>query len=587
MSHPPTPASPSVAHTVRRWWWLPVLVAVLGAATAVVLGSTGDPAEDSGSTAVVQLDTTDGAINSASEHALVISTPTRERASAALADDRVLASASELLGRSTVRVDAVSGAVHITVTGSPTTDTVVANALADSYVEERTIRHGERRDARAQFLAEQSSTLTRDLLAANLLMAQADEDDRDRDRLESRVLALELERDRLELEAQATDDIERQLAALRGELDGRTPAVEPVELARAQASADLSSAQLEEVRSELSGLTAPAVTPATLIEPASRSISSGAAGVDSTLLIALTTIGLLLGLATVGFIHLVSSPRADVSPLPLSDPLPRLAPNAVTPPDEPPPASGAGATATERLEAMQPIVPKAPVGPTVSEPISLTAPARPHAGVNGKSKTTSTAIEPEAIANIPAPPPDHTHPVTINHPDSDAGRAYTALAALLVERAGDHTTPAVSFIGPGTGVGRTTVAVNVAAAAAEAGHQTLLVSPLWEEIEIPGLPVLPPGLGISEPEDFPPPTEFRAALDDVAALVDIVFIDTEPSDLHPETAALAAATNLTAIVVMAGRSNIAAVSDLADDLAAAGANVAGLVVNAHEIAVSL
>ncbi|MDG2112319.1 MAG: hypothetical protein P8N02_06875 [Actinomycetota bacterium] len=613
MSHAPSSAS----GTVGRWRWLPVLGGVLFSAAGLLLGS-GDGAEGpAASTAVVQLDATGSALNAAAEHAIALSATTREQASEALAKDGVTMSAGELSGRSIVSVDAASGVVRLSVSGAGATASSAANALAETYVEERTSQLDAHRNERARFLAERSSTLTRDLLAANLLVAEAASDDRIRDRLESRLLALEVERDQLQLDAVATDDIERQLADLKSQLELREPAVDPIELARAQASADLASSQLQDVRNELLDLTAPSGVSATIIESATTSTVTGdEAGLDLALVIGLAALGLVLGLAALTVIHLASAPTATTSPDPLSEPPPRLVSNgsrapletAPSPSEPSPPAPAqpepaqpvrsaaalpAHPTASERLRATEPIVPRPPVGPTVSEPPSTaTSPGRrATTTAKGGSRSASTASqvpgEPETIANIPAPPVGHTHPVTINHPDSDAGVAYTELSTLLVERAGDGTTPTVSFVGPGQGIGRTTVAVNVAAAATSAGMQTLLVSPLWDEIDIPGLPVLPPGLGITDPEAFPPPEDFRAALSDVAALIDIVFIDTEPADLHPEVAALAAATDLTAVVVMAGRSNITAVNDLGETLAAEGANIAGVVVNAHEAAANL
>gem|GEM_PF-6900315 len=564
---------PVRSHTSRppaRIWWIPVLLAV--AAAGAVLASTAfEDDEPSTAVATVRLDARASGNNATAERAVAESAETRQLALDDLAASGVATTDADLVLRSSFAVDPGAGALTVAVTGDRSSDAVIAASLAQAYVDLSTNSVAAERDARARFLAEQTSTMTRDLLTANVIIEEARSDERQLDRLESRVLALEVERDRLELDGASTADVERQLDILRSQVAAWEPVVPVTELARAAASADLLTGQLETLRAELFEVAGPAASGAELVG-VSTVEGAAAASVDGVLLLAAVSAAVLLGLVV-----MLAFGQAPV--VTVTAPEPRLVPNGATASPIAVPTQG---LASERLTAQ--------IAPSAPRP-SAVAGATPTAV--GQIIETPPAIVDDrpaealpTVGSIPAAPPDHVHPLTINHPDSPAGQAYAQLTEALISDLGSSATPSIAFVGPGRATGRTTVAVNVAAAANAAGHDVLLVTPLWEEVDIPGLPVLPPGLGITDADHFPAPNEFADALADVASMIDVVIVDTDPADLHPDVAALAAQTELTAIVVMTGRSNVAAVTQLAEDLRSAGAQIAGVVVNAHEAAVS-
>jgi hypothetical protein len=683
----------------RRVWWLPIALAAAGGLVAVGLGLL-EQSPRPASRVVVQVGEGDVSVSAPAEYALATSAATRERASESLADAGVRLSPSELLGRSTVEVDPLAGTVEISVSGAADTDTTVAEVLAEAYLTERQLAEAATRDERARFLAEQSATVTRDLLTATLTVATADDDMRDLGRLESRLVALEVERDRLELVGASTADVERQLADVQGRIDSRTPSVSTVDLARAQASVSLLTAQLETIRVELMNLSGPLPDAGHVLVPAAAAPADGSTGVELPLVALFAGVGLLVGLVvaiatrsltrtpspmvldevpaptvypepsdagrpmptvvpapaagpvivqapartTIGApivpsvaappIHDPRSPVTVDEPKPQPEPEPEPAPapapepirheeapeTAREPepgaPPEPPETAAEDATnpSTRPDDAPMTLEPSptavvpdveptpepasvdnapradpmtqlpAPLPPPPSPPAQGSAPPVERGAVT--EPVDPGWVEPTTIAIIPPAAETQVHPVTINHPASAAAVAYFDLTRRLMASVSHLPTPAVCFVGPGSGTGRTTLAVNVAAAAVSAGHKTLLVTPLWEEVDIPGLPVLPPGLGITEPSSFPGPREFREALTDVSSLIDVVFIDTDAADTHPEAIELAALSDLAAVVAMGGPTGDEAVADIVRRLGQLGGRIAGVVVNAHEAALA-
>jgi len=549
---------------VARPWWIPVVLAVLAAAGVLAVGAF-ESGEPSTAMATVRLETATAGFDSTSERALAGSAETMAAATDPMEESGIAVTEADLQIRSSVAIDPGAGAITIAVTGDRSTDALIATALAEAYIDIRTQINADERDERARFLAEQISTMTRDLLTAHLTVESARVDERELDRLESRVLALEVERDQLELDGVSTTEVERQLDLLRSQLAARQPTVPLTELARANATADLLNGQLETLRTELLDVAGPAPAPAELAG-VSTIEGESSSSVDGLLLLAAVSAATLIGLV----VMLVVSQPPVVT---VTTPELRLVSNGAPTADlsQPRPAS-------ERLGT--PLFSTAPEAPAVRA-VSPQTIEMPVVQIDDRP--------PEAlptIGSIPAAPVDHVHPLTINHPDSPAGQAYAQLAESLIAQLDGSRSPSIAFVGPGRATGRTTVAVNVAAAASAAGRDVLLVTPLWDEVDIPGLPVLPPGLGITDADEFPPPAEFADALDDVSSMIDVVIVDTDPADLQPSVPMLAAQTDLTALVVMTGRSNVAAVTQLAEDLHSAGARIAGVVVNAHEAVVA-
>jgi Mrp family chromosome partitioning ATPase len=170
------------------------------------------------------------------------------------------------------------------------------------------------------------------------------------------------------------------------------------------------------------------------------------------------------------------------------------------------------------------------------------------------------------VAEIAAVDLGVLQPASVNAPSSAAGNAYRQLTGLVRSSLTGLRQPSLAVVGPAAGTGRTTIAVNIAAALVADGVRALLVTPSAGVIDIPNLHVLPINL---------------CQVDDCASLVDVVIFDTESCDRSSWAYTAAAAADLTLVSVMTNRTPLDAYDTMRDQLMALGVRVLGVAVNAE------
>ncbi|MFT7648149.1 MAG: Mrp family chromosome partitioning ATPase [Candidatus Poriferisodalaceae bacterium] len=189
------------------------------------------------------------------------------------------------------------------------------------------------------------------------------------------------------------------------------------------------------------------------------------------------------------------------------------------------------------------------------------------------------------VAEIAAVDLGVLQPASVNAPSSAAGNAYRQLTGLVRSSLTGLRQPSLAVVGPAAGTGRTTIAVNIAAALVADGVRALLVTPSAGVIDIPNLHVLPINLcqvdDGGQPIGQPDAQQLRDALDDCASLVDVVIFDTESCDRSSWAYTAAAAADLTLVSVMTNRTPLDAYDTMRDQLMALGVRVLGVAVNAE------
>ena len=136
----------------------------------------------------------------------------------------------------------------------------------------------------------------------------------------------------------------------------------------------------------------------------------------------------------------------------------------------------------------------------------------------------------------------------------------------------------VAIVSPGSATGRTTLAVNVAAALVRAGIKVLLVSSSAGIIDIQALDALGWNLGQTDSSGNPAavPTAQRCG-----HLIDVVIFDTDPCDESTLAYTAASMADLTVISVMTNRTPMADFETTREQLQAVGAGVLDVAVNAE------
>ena len=136
----------------------------------------------------------------------------------------------------------------------------------------------------------------------------------------------------------------------------------------------------------------------------------------------------------------------------------------------------------------------------------------------------------------------------------------------------------MAIVSPGSATGRTTLAVNVAAALVRAGIKVLLVSSSAGIIDIQALDALGWNLGQTDSSGNPAavPTAQRCG-----HLIDVVIFDTDPCDESTLAYTAASMADLTVISVMTNRTPMADFETTREQLQAVGAGVLGVAVNAE------
>lgn len=143
----------------------------------------------------------------------------------------------------------------------------------------------------------------------------------------------------------------------------------------------------------------------------------------------------------------------------------------------------------------------------------------------------------------------------------------------------------VAIVSPGSATGRTTLAVNVAAALVRAGIKVLLVSSSAGIIEIQALDALGWNLGQTDssgnPATVPTTQRLREAINDCGHLIDVVIFDTDPCDESTLAYTAASMADWTVISVMTNRTPMADFETTREQLQAVGAGVLAVAVNAE------
>ncbi len=195
-------------------------------------------------------------------------------------------------------------------------------------------------------------------------------------------------------------------------------------------------------------------------------------------------------------------------------------------------------------------------------------------------------------------------------PTSDVAEAYRSIRTAVYFGLSDGQAKTLLVTSPTPGDGKTTVAANLAIAMAQAGQRVLLVdgdfrnpsmhrlfgldgaigfsSVLCEGADLhkavvaatmPGLHLLPCGPRPGNPAEILNSQRFSDALGDLATEFDQVVIDSPPVNAVADARILAAACDVTILVVNAERSDRKLAEVARDGLLAVGANLLGVVIN--------
>jgi len=481
------------------------------------------------------------------ESAIIESTDVIETAIASVVESQGPSSGqltSAQVARSlTSHVDVEAQTAVIQVNGLAADTEPIAGAIANAYIAERESLQALTDQTAATHLAEQAAVLTRDLTSATLSLAEAQADERLEVRLEARILALEIALDASGL----SDGAQAQLDRLEQQLADRVPTVTTLDRAKALTAIELLTPQLESLRNNLLALAAPPSPVAVL--SSQQNLSEGESGADLATILTWAAIGLAIG----------SVCAAGLAQRAMRDRAPRAPIQAAEAPRRPP---------TPGLQTAAPITFSPPVQPEPEPEPALT-----------EGPPSSTELPP-ILVHVPPPPKGAVQPLVVNAPGSDAAVQYQRLTGLIQSSTSGLPTPTIRFVRPGSGVGRTTTSVNVAAALRDQGARVLLITPSWHDIELPGLSVVGPGLG-SHDEEPVDGDLLEQALKRLEDSLDVVIVDSEAS--NADTPARRASTSdLTVLVVMAERSVIPEVRQTYDRLHKAGARTLGIVVNAHQ-----
>lgn len=166
-------------------------------------------------------------------------------------------------------------------------------------------------------------------------------------------------------------------------------------------------------------------------------------------------------------------------------------------------------------------------------------------------------------------------PRVVNSPSTAGSAVLRDLADRLFGARAANPVRRLSVVGPGARVGRTTTAVNLAAATARSGRSVTIVSSAWRDIVVDGVTSVPLDLGL-ELGAWPDVGRFERGVRAIEQLCDVVIVDTEPSDLAPHLLGQAAVCEAAVIVAMRGRTNEAALARAREDLERLGVSVYGV-----------
>ncbi|HEC08118.1 MAG TPA: hypothetical protein ENI86_00965, partial [Acidimicrobiales bacterium] len=266
---------------VRRWWFIPALLALIGIAVGLGLAPRATPDTYEARAKVLILPVTTD-VASAGTSRVKISAPTEEAlASSPLVVDRAL---EELGSQGPLDLTTDEVIAELTVTVKPDSDILVvkyrnsgrdlaaavANAVADAYLEVRASDARSRIEEKAASLATQVASLTRDLTQANATLSAAEELQSRREDLQSRLARLEEVVAVNSLEGNDKTPTGDPIGELQAQLDALPPPPDPVAVASARTAKELLSGQIGGLRDELISLTTVNIDPGEVIAPASE-----------------------------------------------------------------------------------------------------------------------------------------------------------------------------------------------------------------------------------------------------------------------------------------------------------------------------
>ncbi len=214
------------------------------------------------------------------------------------------------------------------------------------------------------------------------------------------------------------------------------------------------------------------------------------------------------------------APTTQAQPAPVPTESGRATSASTAPEPAPEPTSPAPTTAE----------PEPAPEPTTPEPEPAPEPTAPEPVAAETSTTPSPAIPDSAtvVVQIPRIPTSARPPIVLSDPGQEASLAIRRLARYVLDSTASLRGPSILVTSPSPGQGKSTVAANLASALQVEGLDVLLVTHEYESVIAPGVRVVPRGMKVGPPDDFPPPEKFIEMLAEARDLVDVVVIDGPP-----------------------------------------------------------
>ena len=514
----------------------------------------------------------------------------------------------------------------------PDTAGAVTDAIASAYLSRRSSTALAEKDRQASQLATQISELTRDLTTANVTIATGEAEQQSRRSLEQRIARLEEIVAIAALQGEPSEAVGDPIGNLTAELAALDTTVDPVAMAAAETSSGLITGQIANLRDELISLLTIEIDGGESIQSAGQGepvlppnglVQPGIGGL----------VGLLLGIVLAVFVDRSVTARSTSAAVALGTEEPNLfvvnsaRPETIesqshgrTTPGHPPtpihvhpspaPSWGASTTATAEpiaratpthvaepalqaveLDEPQPIF-DAENEPAIVETTPLSGPV--DAGENDDDVALTAAPEPVAaepspaqpsasgntvvsLADIAKIPRSATQPIVVTAPRSDAALALRRVGRIIQNDAAGLTTPSILVTSAREHEGKSTVAMNLAAALRQDGLSVLLITDAHAETTVPGVHVLPPGMQLGPELEFPETDRLIELLHEARDLVDVVLIDGPPTLTNTEAARIAAVTDRAIMVAVSSKTSASDVSTSKEMLENSGTTVLGLV----------
>jgi len=592
---------------IRRWH-LPLGLAVIGALIGLQLRAEVGPTMYEAETRLLIRPVTDSVFDSNIRVDQIINEDTEAQLAAS---ELVVVNALELLGTDasdglspatieealSVKIRSDSQIVVIRFRHQdPDTAGAVADAVASAYLSHRSSTAVAEMDRQVNQFAAQISDLTRDLTIANVTIATGASEQQARRLLEQRIAKLEEVVAIAALQGEPSAVVGDPIGDLVAELSALETTVDPVALAAANTSAELITEQISNLREELLTLLTIEIDGGESIQTAAR----GEALLPPNDLVR-PAIGSLVGLF-LGLVLAVIVNRSVIAKT--TSATATVGGDAQNPPDVGNQRSDAGTATTDPITETQPIhehesslkatefkgsepIFDADNEPAVVEAGRFTAP-RPVQGRDARSglhtnahqsagSTTSANNTVVSLADIEKIPRSATQPIVVTAPRSEAALALRRVARVIQNDAADLTTPSILITSAREHEGKSTVAMNLAAALRQDGMSVLLITDAHAETTVPGVHVLPPGMQLGPELVFPDTDRLKQLLAEARDLVDVVLIDGPAVLTNPEASRLASVTDHAVLVAVSSKTSASDVSASVAMLEESGTTLFGLV----------